>query len=299
LFSFLAGLAALNLLAVLKFLGAFGGEPYAFPLAPSGMHHIWYSNLNAIGVYTAVSCLLFTRAGTSARGRALLYGFLLLATLGILLSTSRTAWLGIALTALIMAALTIKKKKTILIAVLLAVLAFACAFWFVPVVHQRIQLIAEDLALYSADHHAESSVGARLIMWQAALSMATSHPLVGVGTGDFVSELIRMRRARLIPKFLLEFNQPHNIYLFSLATNGIAGLAALLFVFYRSLRSVLPALRTDGDGKVFAFLALAVTVHFMVAGCMDSFFNIQVLRYAFAFLAGACIRSTATCAPQP
>ena len=64
-----------------------------------------------------------------------------------------------------------------------------------------------------------------------------------------------MRRARLIPSFLLGFNQPHNIYLFSLATNGIVGLAALLFIFYRSLRSAVPVLRSDGEGKVFAFLA--------------------------------------------
>ena len=77
------------------------------------------------------------------------------------------------------------------------------------------------------------------------------------------------------------------------------GLAALLFVFYRSLRAVLPALRADGDGKVFAFLALAVTVHFMVAGFMDSFFNIQVLRFSFAFIMGLCVRNTLHDAGRP
>jgi len=299
LFSFLAGLAALNLLGVLIFLGLVGDAKFAFPLAPLGMHHIWYSNTNALGVYTAVSCLLFTRAGASARGRALLVGFLLLAALGILLSTSRTAWFGIAMTALIMAALTIKRKKTLLLAVLLAVLAFASAYWSVPFVHQRIQLITEDLALYSTNEHAESSIGGRLVLWKSALQMFASHPVVGIGTGDFVEALKTMRRARVIPKFLLAFNQPHNMYLFSLATNGIIGLASLLYVFYRSLKSAAPALRSGDRGNVFAFLAMATAVHFMVAGLMDSFFNIQVLRYSFAFIMGVCIRNPMSGAPRP
>ena len=116
LFSFLAGLTALNLLGVLTFLGVVGDAAFALPLSPLGMHHIWYSNLNALGLYTAAALLLFSRRGTSARGRALLGGFLLLSTLGVLLSTSRTSWFGIALTAAIMAAATIRRKRTILIA---------------------------------------------------------------------------------------------------------------------------------------------------------------------------------------
>ena len=68
-----------------------------------------------------------------------------------------------------MAAVTIRRKKTILLAVLLAVLAFAGAYRFVPLVHDRVDLIAEDLALYSTNDHAESSIGGRLIMWKSAL----------------------------------------------------------------------------------------------------------------------------------
>ena len=83
-----------------------------------------------------------------------------------------------------------------------------------------------------------------------------------------------------------------------MATNGIVGLTALLFIFYRSLRSAVPMMRADGGGKLFAFLALATAVHFMIAGFMDSFFNIQVLRFSFAFIMGVCIRSAVNCAPR-
>ncbi len=49
-------------------------------------------------------------------------------------------------------------------------------------------------------------------------------------------------------------------------------------------------MRSGGDGLLLAFLAMATAVHFMIAGFMDSFFNIQILRYSFAFIMGVCIR---------
>ncbi len=299
LFSFLAGLTALNLIGALTFLGAVGDAKYVLPLSPLGLHHIWFANINALGLYTAASFLFFTRHGTALRDRTLLGCFLLLATVCILLSISRTAWFGVVLTALIMAALTIKSKKTIVLVVLLAVLVFTALYRFVPLVHERIDLIDNDIALYSADKKAVSSIGGRILMWKAAFRMFAWHPYVGVGTGDFQRTMKVFRRSRLVPAYLLTYNQPHNIYLFSMATNGIVGLSALLFIFYRSLRSALPTLYSEGTGKWFAFLATATVVHFMVAGFMDSFFNIQILRYSFAFILGVCIRSSVDCARRP
>ena len=299
LFSFLAGLTALNLFGALTFLGVVGDEKYVLPLAPLGLHHIWFSNLNALGLYTAVALLLFTRIGASTRGRVFLGFFLLLSCLCILLSTSRTAWFSIAVTAAILAAVMMKNKKTILLFLLLSVLTFTCVYRFVPLVHDRVNLIASDIALYSADQKAESSIGGRILMWKAAYRMFSWHPWIGVGTGDFQLTMKVLRRSRLVPFYLLAFNQPHNIYLFAMATNGLAGLTALLYIFFRSLRSVVPDLRSAGTGKLFAFLAMATAVHFMIAGFMDSFFNIQILRYSFAFIMGVCIRSSVNHARRP
>ena len=44
---------------------------------------------------------------------------------------------------------------------------------------------------------------------------------------------------------------------------------------------------------------MATTVHFMIAGFMDSFFNIQVLRFPFAFIMGVCIHSSANFVRRP
>ena len=292
LFSFLAGLTALNLIGLTSYLGLVGDVKYVVPLAPLRLHHIWFSNINALGLYTAASLLLFTRYGRSTSGRVSLCSFLVLSTLCILLSTSRTAWFGVTLTAVTMSAVAIRRKKTILLVALFAVLAFSASYRFLPLVHDRTNLLVWDLALFSVDDQASSSLGSRFIMWKAAFWMFKAHPVIGVGTGDFVPTMTALRWAFILPEFLLQYNQPHNMYLFAMATNGIIGLAALLFIFYRSLRFVVPVVRSGVEGNCFAFLAMATVVHFMIAGFMDSFFHIQILRYAFAFILGICIRSS-------
>jgi O-antigen ligase len=296
LLAFLAGLAALDLLGALTYLGVVGDAAFALPLTPLGMHHIWFSNLNALGLYTAAALLLFSRRGASVRGRTALGGFLLLSTLCILLSTSRTAWFGIALTAAIVAAVLVKRKRTVVLGMSLTALLAISVYWLVPFIHDRIDLISRDAALFATDKSVESSIGSRLLLWRASFLMFKSNPVVGVGTGDFVPALKNLRRTarRLVPRFILGYNQPHNMYLFSLATNGLVGVAALLYIFYRSLSSAVPILRSDGSGKLFAFLAMATATHFMISGFMDSFFNIQILRFSFAFIMGVCIRSSAT-----
>lgn len=299
LIAFLAGLTVLDLLGVLIFLGAAGGAKYALPLAPLGLHHIWFSNLNALGLYTALALLLFARPVASTVTRAALGCFLLLAALCILLSTSRSAWFGIALTAVIMVAVMIKHKKTAFFVMLFSLLFFALIYRFVPLIHDRVDLIVDDLALFSADDTLGSSLGARLRMGKAALQMFAQAPIVGLGTGDYFPALLAWHGAGLVPDYLLEFNQPHNMYLFTLVTNGIVGFTALVYIFYRSLVTAVPTLRAAGGGTVFSFLATATAVHFLVLGFMDSFFNIQVLRLAFAFIMGVCVRSTVNGVRRP
>ncbi len=292
LVSFLIGLAALNLLGVMTYLGVIGEREFALPLAPLDLHHIWFSNINALGLYAGVFFLLFNGPGASTRTKVYLSGFLLLSALCIVLSTSRTAWFSISLTAAIMAFALIRSRKTVFLIMGCSALLFASAYQFVPLVRDRIDTIPQDLELFFVSEKKPSSIGSRLLMWKASLKMFRSRPLLGVGTGDYLRTIEEYRELRLLPRHLLDYNQPHNMYLFTLATNGIVGLSALLFIFFRSLRSTVPVVRSSGNGKLLASLAMATAVHFMIAGFMDSFFNIQILRYSFAFIMGVCIRSS-------
>ena len=134
-------------------------------------------------------------------------------------------------------------------------------------------------------------MGWRFLMWKASLTMFLSNPLFGIGTGDYVVTMHRYIESGAYPSSLLQFNQPHNMYLFALATNGLLGLAVLLYLFFRIFTSTLSSGNTSAGRKQLSFLAIAVTVHYIVAGMTDSLFNIFILRFSFAFVMGICIRA--------
>ncbi len=299
LIAFLIGLMGLNVIAVMTYLGIVGDKKFVLPLAPLHVHHIWFSNVNAIGLYAAAAFLLYFRRNLSRAVNVFFYVSITLAVLCVLLSTARTAWFGILLTSMAMAFLVSKSRKTFFIIAGLAAVICVVAYLFIPFVHERIYMIGSDISNYSAGETV-TSLGARFLMWKAALKMFWSNPLIGVGSGDYVPAMVAYVNSGQFPKFLLDFNQPHNIYLFALATNGLPGLVTLLYVFYRILKFSLPVILTEGGNpdsekeRLFAFLAVATAIHFMISGLTDSFFSIQILRYTFAFVIGVCVRQAIT-----
>lgn len=296
---FLIGLMILNGIGVMTYLGLVGNKQHVRALAPLNVNPIWFSNVNALGLYAATSFLLFSQRGKSTGWKLFLVFSAALAVFCILLSLSRTAWFGIALTSLIMIFLMSRNKKEVFfISAAAAAAAGIAAFHFIPIVHERISLIANDIARFSAGE-TDTSLGARFLMWKAAFMMFLSNPLMGVGTGDYVPTMIAYVKSGQFPEFLLQFNQPHNMYLFALATNGLLGLASLLYIFYRILLVSLPRIRGDEGERLFAFLAVATAVHFLIAGLADSFFNIQILRYSFVFIMGVCVRGSLPSVSSP
>jgi O-antigen ligase len=291
LLAFLVGAAALNVIAFMTYLGLVGHKKFVLPLAPLNVHHIWFSNLNAIGMYTAVSFLLFSSRKQDLRYKTFFISFLLLSGVSVLMSLSRTAWLGIFFTTVILTYIMVKKKKVFFMALLGMLGTGVLLYFFNQIVHSRLNEIVSDISLFFTGQ-TQTNIGQRFLMWKAAFRMFLSNPLFGVGTGDYVLTMGKYMASGEFPPYLAEFNQPHNMYLFALATNGLLGLAALLYIFYQGLSFALPLMRSDGKEKLFAFLALATTVHFMIAGLTDSFFNIQILRYTFAFVMGVCVRNS-------
>jgi O-antigen ligase len=287
--SFLAGIFVLDLIALFTYLGFIGNARHVLPVHPMDMHHIWFGNLNAIGVYTAVFLLLFPHSRRQLPVSVLLWCLIGLAAISILLSTSRTAWLGMIFTFLVLLFFLIKNKKLFVVAGILVITACVAAYFFSDIIHQRIGKIWDDISLFSAGT-TETSVGARFLMWKGALTMFLSHPFLGVGTGDYKMGLSELVASGALPPFVSHFNQPHNMYLFTLATNGLIGFFALLFIFYRIFRYAAGLIRLHQEVRLFGFLSMAATVHFMTAGLTESVLNVHVLLCTFAFIAGLCVR---------
>ncbi len=289
LLSFLIGITVLDLIAVLTYLGIVGDRKFFLPLWPGHVHHIWFSNLNAVGIYTALGFLLFGPRKFLQRDKLFFTLFLGLAAFCVLLSLSRTAWTGLLVTSFVLVSLFIRKKRNIAFVLAALLAGVVLSYAFSSIVQMRLDMIVSDIAGFQGGN-TNTNIGARFLLWKAAFGMFLSNPVLGVGTGDFVQVLRGEINAGYLPSFLQEFNQPHNMYLFAMATNGVLGLAALLYLLYRILVLVVPLLRAEPENAFFAYLAAATTVHYLAAGMTDSLFNIQMLRYVFGFVIGVCVR---------
>ena len=288
---FIAGVLLLDGIAALTYLGIIGQRKFTLPVYPMNVHHIWFSNLNAVGLYAALSFLFSGMVKSNRALRIFLAVFLGFAVFSILFSLSRTAWFGLFAAGIVLSYLLARTKRWFLLALATMIAGCLLAYQFSAIVQSRVNSIFSDIALYTRGE-TFSNVGDRFVMWKAAFSMFLSNPLMGVGTGDYMATMREYVAAGTVPERILGFNQPHNMYLFALATNGLLGLAALLFLFSRVLALSLPLREAQPGQKQFRFLAVAVAVHYLVAGLTDSLFNIFLLRYTFAFIMGTCVRES-------
>jgi O-antigen ligase len=107
----------------------------------------------------------------------------------------------------------------------------------------------------------------RLSSWDLALRAWWSHPLIGVGYGNFPSMTVGNLEF-LTQEWTSSGSSPHNIYLYMLSELGVIGLAVMVFIFLSTVRTDLQLLATPGLGYAALGLAFAVTTAF-VGGCSD------------------------------
>lgn len=289
---FIGGIVILDVIGLLTYFGIVGNRRFMLPVMPLNVRHIWSANLNAVGIYAAASFFLAGKAQLSQRKRKFLIVFIVMAILSILLSIARTAWLGMLTTGIVLTYLYTPKKRIFFSTLAASIAGCILLYHFIPFVHDRMNTIYTDIVVYSASGgDAYSSLGDRFVMWKASLKMFLTNPVFGIGTGDYVASINEYISTGLLPARMSEYNQPHNMYLFSLATNGLLGLGALLFIFYRILTTTRSVHIVSQEQRQLYFIATAVAIHYLVAGMTDSLFNIFILRLSFAFIMGICIRT--------
>jgi O-antigen ligase len=285
-FSLLAGIFVLDIIGLLTYYGVVADRQFVLPVRPLKMHHIWFGNLNALGIYGALSFLLFSRR-LKCGSRTFLLSFIVLALISLLLSTSRTAWMGFICSSAFAAAVTIRNKKVLTLLLVALIAAFMMLYQFNDIVGERIDKIYEDISLFIAGE-SDTSIGARFTMWKASINLFLSNPVFGIGTGGYKSAILDLVTSGVMPEWILQYNQPHNMFLFVLATNGIAGLLTLVFLFFMVFRHSLK-IRSSGSA-IYGFLGVSTAVHFITAGQTESLLNIHVLISAFALIAGVSVR---------
>lgn len=188
----------------------------------------------------AVGALTFRRHAT-VLARTFFGWLLVVFFLGLGLTVSRGAWLGlaIALTAWPLVALRGDWRKRVLAAVGAAAaiaVAGAATYAASPLVRERFTQLARDLGERS-----------RPILWRAAWNMFREHPIVGTGAGSFNVRFEAYRPEGFLPQPIWA----HNDYVNTLSDYGIVGFGlffgAALFVVVRARRVASPPLADPGS----------------------------------------------------
>lgn len=170
--------------------------------------------------------VLFHR-GRFARLEALLAGGLVVQVAGLFITLTRGAWIAL-VSGIATATLLLRKRSAFAVtAVLLAVaIVFAAGD---PDVRRKIASIPR--AIHGPT---DVNVATRFVLWDVSWEMIKSHPILGVGMGDFTIEADKLIAGRPVETS----TNSHNVYLQVLATRGIIGFIPFVFFWVILLRSL-------------------------------------------------------------
>jgi O-antigen ligase len=179
-----------------------------------------YSNQNDFAFILATSLpLMFWLLGGSARARLLALPMIGLVFGAILLSLSRGALVGLCAGFVF---LLLTDRRRVQLALVAAAVAFVGGALLVHSNPQRFQS-----ALFAKQQIAQENVTTRFEAWNAAATLATDHPFLGVGPGNFQFYYNALTGR---PPGTLTLTVAHDAYLDIGAELGLA--AMFLFVLY-------------------------------------------------------------------
>lgn len=226
-------------------------------------HYMTYSGLLMCVSVLALAQLLF-RTGH----RGFLATSLVIINLALLLSLTRSAWIGAMAAALLL--LFIRDKRLLLLA---PVLAVAVALVLPPDVERRVRSFLTP----------DTSGIDRVYMLEAGLGMVASHPWLGVGP-NMVDEVYPIYVSREAP----HDDNPHlhNNLMQIAAERGLPCLAAWLWLITVALVAAARSLRRttrDARSQALAAGALGVLVAGFVAGLFEYNFGDSEFQMLFLF----------------
>lgn len=225
-------------------------------------HRITHSFLMSFGAYLfALQALreerrpariLFAALGIAALGNALFIvsgktGYVVALVLGAYFLIARWRWRGV-------------------VAASALLLFLSGAVYFMPssVPHQRLAMMAGEIANWKPDRPESTASGYRLEFYRNSLLLVAKRPLLGTGTGGFNGAY-----AALVKGSGMEATvNPHNEYLMVAVQLGVVGLALMLWLFFTLWRSAggLPGEfgRPAARGLVLLFLSASMVTSTLI-----------------------------------
>jgi len=194
----------------------------------------------------------------------------------VILSFSRTAWIGFFSGLVILGLIGLFKKKNVGLLLLIAgiFLLIIILFLFIPAIKYRFLSVFRDLK-YST----------RTELWDGAFEMIKDYPVFGVGSGMFSKHFLKYK-----PNYKGAYGHPHNDFLAAYLRAGIIGFIGFIMifsVFIIKMFKFYKELLKEGF-KLYSSLILGFVssvIGFLVAGLGQNYFtdseNAMLLFFVF------------------
>lgn len=153
-------------------------------------------------------------------------------------------------------------------------------------VRQRSDLAEKEMSAYLADRNSDSSgtsVGQRLEMWRAGMTMIPGHLLLGVGKQGYIDRKQALIDAGRANPLIAPHTHLHNDYLDALVKRGLPGLLATLAVLFGPMWLFGRHMNGSAAVKPYALAGVLLCICYILFGLTQAFFthNNGVMVFAF------------------
>lgn len=262
LWAFVAGTGVASLIAIADY--ARGVATLSEGINRLGLAGIGVNNFAAIllaGAAIALGLALFERSATQ---RLVLLLGILLPGIAIVLSQSRGAFVAeIALVAI--GTLLVRRSRQ---RVILLVVALIFCLLLIPGISARIGLSGYAARMWDLITGGQALESERPYLWAMALTAFKSHPIFGIGVGNFLNAYtwVKLAATANVPSWVPGPQNVHNFYLATLSDVGLVGAIPLAIAMARcGLGIIRQAVRFqdhDHIGEIYA-VALGFSAYFV------------------------------------
>ncbi len=267
---FLAGAFLAGLMGILQYYGIL---PTTEGRAHGFTHPIHYAGNLAFSFAAALILVVIPDLHSDWRRKGYFIAATILTTFGgILFSQSRGVWIALFVSCTIV--LFFYKRRIALVFVLLILTILVTVLFASGTLRHRAVSIVTSA--YSEDER--GSTGNRIELWRGALKIFEDSPLLGTGMGSFQNSFERLIAEGRVKDVPIKMHA-HNIFLQTLATQGIVGFVILLALFVALISWGVREIKDHGN--MGGYVILMSTLLVIVGGLTDD--NIEISKFFAAY----------------
>jgi O-antigen ligase len=179
----------------------------------------------------AIISLYFLLQSKNIKQTAIWMFSTLLSIVPLLLSQSRGLWIALVFTFLVLLIKTIKNKNVnIKLLMSIVLLIIFSLYLSADKIKQRITQTEHEINLIKQGN-LKTSIGLRLQMWNAAISLAKESPTIGLGD-KHIDYKIQLVKQGLLDQSVIQYTHYHNQFLNELVKYGLIGFVLLIASFF-------------------------------------------------------------------